>query len=98
MPRRRGSVRPPIDYLADPDAPFVAGALTPDAPVEAIVAQGLARNISAALDGRKLIRVCEEAGLNRSTVQELVAGRGYCDIVTVAKLEAVLGVGLWPSG
>ena len=97
MPRRRGSTRAPVDYLEDPTVAFVDGDLAPDAPVEARVAQAIARNVAASLDGRALIRVCADADLNRSTVQDLVAGRSYCDIVTVAKLQAVLGVELWPS-
>lgn len=96
MPRRRGATHPPLEFLADPAIGFLDGELVSDAPAEVRVAHELARNVAAAMEGRALIVVCEQAGLNRSTVQSLLAGRGFCDIVTVAKLESTLGVDLWP--
>jgi hypothetical protein len=95
VPRRSGETRRPVEYLADPTAEFSSGDLADGAPVEVVAVHALARNLAAALEGRALIQVCAEAGLNRSTVQELLAGRSFCDVVTVAKLEATLGVGLW---
>jgi hypothetical protein len=95
VPRRRGETRRPVEYLADPTVDFSTGALIEDAPVEVVAVHALARNLAAALEDRALIQVCAEAGLNRSTVQDLLAGRSFCDVVTVAKLEATLGVGLW---
>jgi hypothetical protein len=97
VPRRRGVTLRPVDYIDGPSANFLSSDLVSGAPVQVRVAQGLARNISAAIEGQALTRVCADADLNRSTVQQLLAGRGYCDIVTVAKLEAVLAVSLWPG-
>lgn len=97
MPRRRGATRSPVEFLTDPSVAFVEGDLAATAPMEVRVAHELARNVAAALDGRALIVVCERAGLNRSTVQSLLAGRSFCDIVTVSKLESTLGVDLWPG-
>ncbi len=35
--------------------------------------------------------------LARSTVQDLLAGRTWADLVTLAKLEEVVDAGLWPD-
>jgi hypothetical protein len=97
VPRRRGVHSRPVDFLADPAAAFPEGELDVDAPLEAVVAHRLAGRLDAALEGRALSAVCRDAGLNRSTVQDLLAGRSLCDTVTLAKLEATLGVALWPG-
>ncbi|HEV2890299.1 MAG TPA: helix-turn-helix transcriptional regulator [Frankiaceae bacterium] len=42
-------------------------------------------------------QVAREADLARSTLNDIVAGRQWPDVVTVAKLEHVLEVRLWPE-
>ncbi len=86
-----------MDHLLDPGSEFPAGQLASTAPSEVIIAQGLALNVQIALRDTTLIGACRDAGLNRSTVQDLLAGRTFCDIATLAKLEATLGVPLWPG-
>lgn len=68
-----------------------------DAPVVAHYAAEISRRLRSALDGRVQAQVARDADLARSTLNDIVAGRQWPDVVTVAKLEHVLGVRLWPE-
>ncbi len=37
-----------------------------------------------------------EADLAHTTIYDLLAGRTYGDVITIARLEAALGLALWP--
>ncbi|WP_342671448.1 helix-turn-helix domain-containing protein [Nonomuraea candida] len=41
-------------------------------------------------------RLAVLSGVNRQTINDLVAGRCWPDVATIAQLEAGLGVRLWP--
>lgn len=74
------------------------GALVPGAPLGTGHVLCIARNLAAALDAQSLSAVARQAEVNRSTLQDLLAGRVWPEALTVAKLELVLGVRLWPDG
>ncbi len=93
MPRRATQVGTPRDHAPG----FPDGPIPVDAPDGVAHAAEIARRLRAALEGKSISAVCRNAGLNRSTVQDLIAGRTFADTVTLAKLERVLGVRLWPD-
>lgn len=84
----------PRDHLGAGGA-FPDGELDPDAPVAARYARVIAVNLRDALAGRNQSRVCEQADVARSTVNDIVTGRTYPELVTIAKLETVLDTRLW---
>ncbi len=57
----------------------------------------MAQRLRGQLSDRALAAVCRDAGLARSTVQDLLAGRTWPDLVTLAKLEDALDARLWPQ-
>lgn len=97
MARRRHPLRRPGDYV---DGDFLAGAVTPGAPVGVAHVQHIARELRRALDsaGVGVSEVASRAGLHRGTIHDLLAGDVYPDVLTVARLEAELGARLWPPG
>lgn len=93
---QRGSrLGDPNEYVAGADWP--GGDLLPDAPVAAQYAQGISRNLVAALAGTTVSELARKSGVHRATIHELLAGRTWGDVVTIAKLEDAAGVPLWPG-
>lgn len=96
MPRRSASYRVPNAWLVQgewPDGEFSADA--PDALAHAVA---IAVALAGALEGRTKSQVAEAAQIERSTLYDILSGNTWPDTVTLAKLEAVLAVTLWPSG
>lgn len=94
---RPGS-RPPVQWLRTGEG-WPEGELQSDAPVEAIRAQHVVRALAKAiaernLSGRQAAGIC---GVDQRTVSRLLRGASYADISTLARLEAGLGVPLWPG-
>ncbi|WP_308798250.1 hypothetical protein [Agromyces silvae] len=54
------------------------------------------RNVTAALAGRPISEVAANAGLHPDEVIELISGGPAADLFVLARLEATLGVALWP--
>lgn len=79
------------------DGPWPDGNAAADAPVAVHYAQEIAVRLSVALEGKSVKAVAEDAGLARSTVYDIVGGKSWADIVSLAQLEVVLGVRLWPT-
>ena len=94
MVRRRGVEGVPADHVV---GAFPDGEVPDGAPAAARYAVAVARALRTALRDRALAAVCRDAGLARSTVQDLLAGRTWPDLVTLAKLEEALDVRLWPE-
>lgn len=94
MVRRRQQSRP-AEWLASGSWP--QGPLVSDAPPEARVARAIALTLQAALEGRSPRSLASEADLAHTTLYDLLAGKTYGDVITVARLEAALGRSLWPS-
>lgn len=95
MIQRRGIHGAPADHAVDGDWPQAA--LAADAPVAAHYARHIAARLQAELAEGSLSQLARRADVNRSTLQGLLAGRSWPDVVTVAKLEAALGRRLWPE-
>ncbi len=93
MPPRK-SLRPsPAAYLASGEWP--EGRLIQSAPPEALLAAGIAQRLRAGLEGWTIRAVAREANLSPQTIVNLLQGATWGDVVTVARLERVLGVHLW---
>lgn len=95
VPQRRGLEGPPSQFLADGKWPD--GSLDAEAPVVAYYAAEISRRLRAALEGQLQKDVAESADLARSTLNDIVTGRQWPDVVTVAKLEHLLQKRLWPE-
>ncbi|MEX2973081.1 XRE family transcriptional regulator [Streptomyces sp. C184] len=86
--------RPPRDLADNPET-------WPNATINdpaASVVQAIARALAAALDARKrsLREVSMGSAVNRQAIADLLAGRCWPDIATVARLENFLSVPLYP--
>lgn len=95
MPRRSGPAGSPNDWLEEgswPDGPALPGA--PDVVAYAVA---IARSLDDALQGLVRSHVAEQAGIERSTLYDILAGNTWPDMVTLAKLEQTLNVTLWPA-
>ena len=95
MPRRSGPAGSPSDWVAEgawPDGPLREGA-----PSVVAYAVAIAKALDQALEGQVRARVAEEAGIERSTLYDILAGNTWPDMVTLAKLEQCLNVTLWPT-
>ncbi|WP_440714203.1 helix-turn-helix domain-containing protein [Gordonia sp. FQ] len=87
----------PRVFALDPAA-WPHGPLDPGAPPPAVAARALARSLRQAIDdqGVSLRTLAARIGVSHATISRVLAGGRYCDIATLAKLEAGLGVPLWP--
>ena len=96
VPRDAGSIARPAVYV---DGPFLTGELRPGAPAGVREIQAVARGVRAALDadGRPVTRVAADAGIDRRTIYDLLAGRAWIDLITLARLEGALRTRLWPG-
>ncbi|MFE0135300.1 helix-turn-helix transcriptional regulator [Streptomyces sp. NPDC059037] len=86
--------RAPRELTRDPEA-------WPDAVVDdiaAAVVQTIARRMAAALSERGLSRrgAADLLGINRQTIGDVLDGRTWPDVATIARLEAGLNTPLWP--
>lgn len=94
MVRRRRQT-PPASWVRAGSWPEAE--LARDAPPEAHVAQSIVKRLNTALVERSVRSLAEEADLAHTTVYDLLAGRTYGDVITIARLEAALNVRLWPE-
>jgi hypothetical protein len=95
MPRRSNSYRVPCEWLATgswPDGTFEAE--TPDAVAHAVA---IARALREALGDRNKSDLAGRAGIERSTLYDILAGKSWPDTVTLANLERELSTSLWPE-
>ncbi|MEV0115919.1 helix-turn-helix transcriptional regulator [Streptomyces sp. NPDC050844] len=86
--------RAPRECAHDPEA-------WPDAVVDdiaAAVVQTIARRLAAALAERGLSRrgAADLLGINRQTIGDVLDGRTWPDVATIARFEAGLNTPLWP--
>lgn len=84
----------PRDLARDPES-------WPDSAVDDVAArvvQAIARALALALEREKrsLRQVSTGSGVNRQAIADLLAGRCWPDVVTVARLEDFLAVPLYP--
>ncbi|WP_229897893.1 helix-turn-helix domain-containing protein [Streptomyces finlayi] len=66
--------------------------------VAAAVVQTIARRLAAALNARGWSRrtAANQLGINRQTIGDVLDGRTWPDVATIARLEAGLNTPLWP--
>ncbi|MEV6500013.1 helix-turn-helix transcriptional regulator [Streptomyces prunicolor] len=86
---------PPRELARDPESWPHAELTDPGA----AVVQAIARTLANALKTQKrsLRRTATGAGVNRQAIADLLAGRCWPDVATVARLENFLAVPLYPS-
>ncbi|WP_326634851.1 hypothetical protein OIE67_53500 [Nonomuraea fuscirosea] len=53
--------------------------------------------VRMAASSRLVVARAEVSGVNRQTVNDVVAGRCWPDVATIAQLEAGLAIRLWPG-
>ena len=93
MTRRRSAVGPPRDYV---DGTWPEGAAVPGAPRALEHARMISLRLAAALEGRSVTDVAEQADLARSTIYDLVGGKTWPDLISLGKLETALDIELLP--
>ncbi|HTC68040.1 MAG TPA: helix-turn-helix transcriptional regulator [Acidothermaceae bacterium] len=93
MVQRRRVVGPPREYLI---GEWPGGHAAADAPLALRYAQHITRTITVAMADEGPTSVCQRADIARSTLHDILTGRSWPDLVTLAKLEDVFGTRLWP--
>ncbi|MFI7644384.1 helix-turn-helix domain-containing protein [Nonomuraea sp. NPDC049400] len=92
----RARSRSPRDLAEDPEN-------WPHADLSGHVAAAVVQAIAATLaeviadQGLSFRRLAVMSGVNRQTINDLVAGRCWPDVATIAQLEASLAIRLWPA-
>jgi transcriptional regulator with XRE-family HTH domain len=94
MPARTGLRGHPADYLA-PGEEWPHGELVADTPPEVRLVAGVVGRLRVVADDLGTRKVARRAGLSPQTISNLLTGRTYGDLVTVARLERALEVHLW---
>lgn len=61
------------------------------------VARQFVLNVRAAVGDRSVRSVAAAAGMSHVTLLNVLAGRVWPDLYTIARLEAALDTGLWPQ-
>ena len=89
----RGIDGPPASYLATGDWPD--GRI--EGPPPAHVARQLVINLRDAMGERGLREVARAADINHSSLRSVLRGEAWPDLITIARLEDALQVGLWPG-
>lgn len=94
----RGMRRRPEDRLTPVE---IVGSAWPDvpddAPAELVAIAEVARRLVAVMDGRSQRAVARSAGMSHTTIGRLVEGRTWSNLRDLGRLEAALGVALWPG-
>ncbi len=61
------------------------------------VARRLVLNVRTAMDGRSIRAVAADVGVGNVTLSNVLAGKAWPDLATIARLEQGLDVDLWPG-
>lgn len=95
MPQGEARRLPPRAYCASGAWPEAAMA----GHHGARVAQALAVRLRAAIDEKSwsIVELARISGVARDTITKAMTGRGWPDLLTIAKLEEALGANLWPG-
>lgn len=93
---QRGSIRGvPREFLVTGTWPD--GQLRADTPIGVRYAAAITRNLKVAMEGRTQSGLAEEISIARSTLHDILTGRSWPDLSTLAKLEDALEARLWPD-
>lgn len=95
MPRRSQQYATPRDWVEGRQWPD--GALLPDAPDVVRYALHISRQLRLAMAGRSKVDVARSAGIERTTLYDILDGRTWADTVSLARLEIALDARLWPA-
>ena len=90
----RASRRHPVTYLAD-NGTFPRGPYDRHTPLEVYLAAGLALRLSNKIGDESIRYVAKNAGLSPQTVHNILNGKTWPDIFTIARLETSLRAKLW---
>ncbi|WP_461067906.1 helix-turn-helix domain-containing protein [Streptomyces pseudoechinosporeus] len=87
--------RPPRELADDPEAWPHAQLTDPGA----AAVQHIARTLAGVMSERRvsLRGLAETSGVNRQAIADLINGRSWPDVATVARLGAALATSLWPQ-
>lgn len=85
---------PPRELARDPETWPEASLADPGA----AAVQHIARTLTAVMSERRLTLrgLAKTSGVNRQAIADLLAGRSWPDVATVARLGAAVGAPLWP--
>ncbi|MFE0604103.1 helix-turn-helix domain-containing protein [Streptomyces sp. NPDC058892] len=91
----RARARSPRELTDDPEA--WPEQPSPDVAAEAV--RRIARNLAEALDERSwsLRTAAAGSGVNRQAIADLLAGKSWPDVATVARLTHFTDTALWPD-
>ena len=95
MPLRSDTYRTSREWVADGTWPD--GRFAENSPTAVAYAVEIARRLERSMGDRSKSGLAREANLERSTLYDLLAGRSWPDAVTIAQLEQVLKIRLWPD-
>lgn len=86
---------PPRELAHDPESWPEAGLVEPGA----AAVQHIAGALAAVMSERRLSlrSLAEASGVNRQAIADLLAGRSWPDVATVARLGTALDAPLWPQ-
>jgi lambda repressor-like predicted transcriptional regulator len=87
-------VRPPRQHTLDPETWPEQPCTDPAAEAVRHIARALARTLRE--QGLSLRAAADGSGVNRQAIADLLAGRSWPDVSTVARLAAFTRAGLWP--
>lgn len=93
MPRKN-SFKVPREWVVSGEWP--SGSFDPETPDAVAHAVAVATALESALEGRNKSAVAAAAEIERSTLYDILAGKSWADMLTLAKLEAHLDATLWP--
>lgn len=95
VPRGDSRSRSPRSYLITGLWPY--GTLADH--YGAHVAQALAARLATALEakGWSVAELSRRSGVARPTIDNVLAGQTWCDLLTIANLEHALDTDLWPG-
>ncbi|MGA6158135.1 helix-turn-helix domain-containing protein [Stenotrophomonas sp. NPDC087984] len=91
----RARARSPRQLTGDPEAWPEQASTDPGAEAVRQIARALAQ---ALVDqGLSLRATAAGSGVNRQAIADLLAGRSWPDVATIARLDAFTGIRLWPG-
>lgn len=96
VPRKPGSLGRPADHFVG--GRFPDGRLRASAPAGAAEMAHVARALRGRLEELELpiAVLAQNCGVDRTTIHDLLAGRSFIDVVTLARIETAVGARLWP--
>ena len=86
--------RPPADFVEN-SGYFPYGPFKPEAPREVYLAAGLAARLTSAIGEDSVRYIAKMADLSPQTILNILNGKSWPDLRTIARLEIVFDYRLW---